>query len=202
MANIWEPAFPVQSNRVLELNRGNPVNWRYRLGKGEPVDAFIEIRNTYGQLLATWSADSIEGSTATFVQTADDGDAIPAGSSWQLFCDVGGESRVLAQGSVVRAEAPFPDAPAKSSEYDGVRYQYSFGTPGLLYDPAWRILTGQPRVYDNSGRSLPNAVAAGSPVGGDLSLFGSCAMLYFAPLNTDAVRLTYNTIRNHDNSNG
>lgn len=201
MSNVWKPTFPVESNRVLELNRSNPVGWQYKLAKGEPSDAFLEIRNSYGQLLDTWAGE-VDGQIVSFDQEPDATDTIPRGSSWQLFCEIDGVTRVMAQGLVVRHEAPFPDAPPQSSEYDGVRYQYAFGTPGLLRDPAWRILNGAPTVYDNSLRQLPNGVAAGSLLGGSLSVFGSAAMLWFAPLQTDAVRLTYNTIRNFDNSNG
>lgn len=199
--SVWQPTVGVENNRVLSLSRGNPAGWKYKLDKGAPNDGYIEIRNSYGQLLATWQGE-VDGQTILFEEEAASADAIPAGSSWQLFCDIDDVIRVLAQGIVVRPEAPFPDAPPKSSEFDGVRYQYSFGTPGRLTDPAWRILSGAPTVYDNSFRSLPNGVAAGSLFGGTLSLFGSAAMLWFAPLRTDAVRLTYNTVRNFENSNG
>ena len=205
MTNIWKPTTPVESNRVLDLNRGNHVLWTYTLAGKKTFPAgtgsTLVISNSYGQALATWEGEVV-GGTITFDQEASDAEDIVRGSTWQLFAEIDGANRLLAQGLVIRTEAPYPDAPPKSSEYDGARYQYSFGTPGLLRDPAWRILAGAPRVYDNSGRSLPNAVSAGSLLGGDLAIFGTCGMLWYAPLRTDAVRLTYNTIRNIDNSNG
>lgn len=202
MSNSWQQRFNVESNRVLELQRGNQATWDYRL----PADVnsaygYINLYNSYGQRIGSWEG-LVSGGVITFDQSPDVSDSIPAGTSWQLFADVDGATRLLAQGTVVRSEAPYPDAPPQSSEYDGVRYQYQFATPGLLYDPAWRIMYGQPRIYDNSARSLPNAVTAGSIAGGDLVAYGKCAMLYYAPLKTDAVRLTYNTIRNNANSNG
>lgn len=205
MGNIFKPVLAVDNNRVIDLNRGNRAAWRYMLSGSQSfpagATAQIVLANTYGQTVGTWDG-VVSGGTITFDEPADVADGINRGASWQLFVTSSGLTRLVAQGTVIRTEAPYPDAPPQSSEYDGVRYQYSFGTPGFLYDPAWRILKGQPRVYDNSGRGLPNSVAAGSPSGGDFSLFGSCAMLYFAPLRTDAVRLTYNTIRSGSNSNG
>lgn len=202
---VWLPHTAVDNNRVIDLNRGNRAGWVYKLdgAKTFPLGstAQIVLSNTYGQTVGTWTG-VVSGGEIAFDEESSVADEIQAGTAWQLFVTSSGVTRLLAQGMVIRSEAPYPDAPPNSSEYDGVRYQYSFGTPGFLYDPAWRILTGKPRVYDNSARMLPNAVAAGSPAGGDLSLFGSCAMLWFAPLRTDAVRLTYNTIRNGDNSNG
>lgn len=203
--NTWLPHTPVENNRVLDLQRGNQATWQYSLPTNRTFPAgttsYLQLSNTYGQLVATWDG-VVSGGTITFDEIPTVADGIPAGTTWQLFAEIDGVVRLLSQGTVVRTEAPYPDAPPKSTAYDGVRYQYSFGTPGLLKDPAWRILKGQPRVYDNSGRSLPNACASGSITGGDLSVFGSSAMLYYAPLRTDAVRLTYNTIRNNANSNG
>lgn len=205
MSNIWKPVSPVESNRVLELQRGNRATFEYRLGGSKQfslnASSELVLSNSYGQTLATWTG-SVSGGSIFFDQDAEFAAGIPHGATWQLFVSENGLTRLQAQGLVVRNEAPYPDAPPQSSEYDGVRYQYSFGTPGLLTDPAWRIMWGQPRVYDNSGRSLPNAVAAGSLAGGSLELFGKASMLWFAPLRTDAVRLTYNTIRNQANSNG
>lgn len=205
MSNIWVPSTPVESNRALELNRGNQATWKYTLASKKQfpdgTSAHLSLFNTYGQSVGTWEGE-VDGGTITFDADASTADAIERGTAWQLFAEIDGTTRLLAQGTVIRTEAPFPDAPPKSSEYDGVRYQYSFGTPGLLRDPAWRIMFGAPRVYDNSARQLPNAVSAGSLIGGDLTIFGQAAMLWYAPLRTDAVRLTYNTIRNIDNSNG
>lgn len=202
---IWQPTQPVENNRTLALNRGNPATWGYTLGQGQQFPASttanLTLTNSYGQTIGTWEGYTTEGAII-FDETSAVADAIPAGTAWQLYIDTDGISRLHAQGTVIRSEAPYPDAPPQSSEYDGVRYQYAFGTPGFLYDPAWRILVGQPRVYNNSARSLPNACASGSLTGGDFVLFGKSAMLYFAPLQTDAVRLTYNTIRNNANSNG
>lgn len=203
--NIWRPTQSVENNRVLDLNRGNPFSWKYTIGKSNvfPDSGVIKIWNTYGQLLATWDGEvDIDGKSLLFEETVSAADGIPAGSAWQLFAEIDGATRLLAQGNVTRSEAPFPDAPAQSSEFDGVRYQYSFGTPGLLSDPSWRILDGNPRVYDNSIRNLPNAVAAGSLLAGDFAIFDDVAMLWFAPLRTDSVRLTYNTIRSRFDSDG
>lgn len=205
MTNIWRPTQSVENNRVLDLNRGNPFSWKYTIGRSNvfPDSGTIKLWNTYGQLLGTWDGEvDIDGRTLLFDEPVSVTDAIPAGSSWQLFAEIDGATRLLAQGVVTRSEAPFPDAPAQSSEFDGVRYQYSFGTPGLLYDPSWRILDGHPRVYDNSARNLPNAVAAGSLLAGDFAVFDDVAMLWYAPLRTDSVRLTYNTIRSRFDSDG
>lgn len=205
MTNIWKPATQVESNRVLDLNRFNPAVWQYKLAGNKTFEdgasAYLQIFNSYGQILATWDGN-VDGGTITFDESNAKADLIPRGSSWQLFADVDGQSRLVAQGIVTRTEAPFPDQPPKSSEFDGVRYLYSFGTPGLLRDPAWRILDGNPRVYDNSIRSLPNAVAAGSLLAGDFAVFDDVAMLYFAPLKTDAVRMSYNTVRSRFDSDG
>lgn len=198
---IWTPEVRVESNRVLELNRSNPAVWTYTLPGNRQFPtgtvAALTLKNTFGQVVGTW-VGTVAGGSVAFDQSGQQAlvDAIPRGTSWTLIASYGGTSpRMLAQGTVVRNEAPFPDAPPQSSLFNGVQYQYSFGTPGFVFDPSWRILNGSPTVYDNSGASLPNAVAAGTLLTG-LVPWDDVAMLWFAPLNTDSVRLTYNTIRN------
>src|SRR4029079_14673409 len=133
----------------------------------------------------------VTGGTISFIERVEKASAVPRGTSWILIAILAAVTpRRLAQGSVTRIEAPFPDAPPKSSEFDGVAYSYAFATTGFVVDPAWRIMNGHPRVYA-PGSGKPNCVAAGSLLGGDLTIFDDVAMLWFAPLRTDAVRLTY-----------
>ncbi|QSM01084.1 hypothetical protein SEA_NANOSMITE_39 [Mycobacterium phage Nanosmite] len=198
----FKPLVPVRSNRPLELQRGNPLRYRYTLpGNREfPVGttALLTVANTYGQTVGAYTG-VVLGKDINFTEAAAISDALRRTDSWQLFVTYPSETMptLLEQGQVIRIEAPFPDAPPQSSEFDGVSYQYSFGTPGRLYDPAWRVLAGSPFVHDNSARSLPNAVAAGTLID-DLTLWPKVAMLWFAPLQTDAVRLTYNIVREND----
>lgn len=192
----WRPEFPVRSNRVMELNRFNPAKWSLTLpaNYAEVSSPTIVFRNSYGQTLATWEGD-VDGRVLTF-DIEDDVDLIPRGAGWQLFADIDGTERLLVQGTVVRNEQPFPDAPVASPEWDAKMFSYSFGTPGRLYDPAWRILVGRPTVYDNSGEDLPNAVAAGTLF--TLELWPQAVMMWFAPTQTDSVRFTYNVVRHGD----
>lgn len=196
---IWKPQIRVKSNAVLELNRGNPVVYTYTL-PGQQVfpegaTPLLTLFNTYGQTLDSW-AGTVAGGVATFSASASSANAIPTVTSWVLTAVMGSHGpQILTQGTVLRNEAPFPDAPGASGVFDGVRYGYNFGTPGLLVDPSWRRLNGNPRVYDNSSLSLPNAVAAGSINGGDLAVYDDVGMLYYAPLSDDAVRLTYNVVK-------
>ncbi|APQ42144.1 minor tail protein [Mycobacterium phage MrMagoo] len=202
----FKPLVPVRSNRPLELQRGNPLRYRYTLAGNREfplgTTALLTVANTYGQTVGAY-VGVVGGKYIDFAEAADISDTLARTDSWQLFVTYPSETMptLLEQGQVIRIEAPYPDAPPQSSEFDGVAYEYHFGTPGLLTDPAWRIMNGHPRVYDNSLRSLPNAVAAGTLLTG-LTPWDDVAMLWFAPLQTDAVRLTYNTIRAHDNSNG
>lgn len=194
---IWQPEVPVERNRVLELNRGNPAVWTYTLSSNQQfpagTTAVLELKNTYGQAVGVW-VGTVTGGIIRFDQLASIADAIPRGTSWTLTASYGGTApRQLAQGTVIRSEAPFPDAPANSTLFDAVQYSYSFGTPGFVVDTSWRILNGKPRVYDNSAAALPNAVAAGTLLTG--VPWDDVFMMFFAPVKTDAVRFTYNVIR-------
>jgi hypothetical protein len=200
MANTFRPDFPVRSNQVLTLQRGNGFQYTYKLRGGKPfpfgTDAYLTFRNTYGQIIDAWQADTATGALKWAVENSRS-DAIPDGSSWTLMIDLndGENPHLFEQGSVVRDEPRFPSAPGVDMTFNGVRYGYSFGTPGFVSDPSWRVLNGNPRVYSNTSVGLPNAVAAGSLAGGDLTFFDDVAMLYYAPLNGDSVRLTYNVVQ-------
>ncbi|WP_141564279.1 LtfC-like domain-containing protein [Mycolicibacterium palauense] len=195
---VWRPQVRVESNRSLELSRGNPLRYVYSLGRGKTfpysTTAYLTVSNSYGQTLGVFSG-VVNGGEISFYEPAEVTDKLPRGATWTLSTEYGGEVTLRVQGIVIRNEAPFPDAPANSTEFEGVQYRYSFANVGPVHDPAWRIMDGTPTVYDNSGRSLPNGVAAGA-------FYKDVAMLYFAPLKSDAVRLTYNTIRGGANSNG
>lgn len=198
---IWKPSNRVLSNQPLELNRDNPLHYEYTLpgGRQFPVGttAALTLKNTYGQTLGEYTG-TVVGGTVTFLESISIANALPRGTSWTLGIKApdDAEPHLELQGTVIRTEAPFPDAPAQSPEFEGVLYRYSFATPGFLVDPVWRVLNGNPRVYNNSGSSLPNAVAAGSLLGGDLTFYDDVAMLFYAPVKTDSIRFTYNTIRN------
>lgn len=195
---VLKPNYPVKSNCPLEFNRDNPFEWTYSQGKAFPfgTDAFLTFKNSYGQTLDSWESDIVDGDLHFFAEAAP-ANLIPSGTAWTLTVDLndGNSPRLFAQGNVYRAEAPFPNAASATPTVQPVQYSYSFGTPGFVYDPAWRIMSGHPQVYDNSSLTLPNGVAAGSLLGGDLSVFDQVSMLYYAPLNTDSVRLTYNVVK-------
>lgn len=187
---------------TITLSRGDFPSYSYALDRQERTlfpegsIATLEFRNSYDQVLDAWIG-YVESGTVTFDPTISSADALPRGTAWTLSIeDDYGRPRQRRWGLIIRSEPTYPDAPPQSSEFDGVVYKYSFGTPGYVYDPAWRILHGRPRVWDNSLRELPNGVAAGGV------LFADAFMMYFAPLRTDTVRLTYNTIRPTDNSDG
>lgn len=197
---IWKPATQPEFS-TLTLSRGDFPIWGYTL-QGKEISTFptgsygwVEFRNSYDQVIDTWYG-FVDSGVLT-LEPSEEYESIPRGATWTLTVeDSQGRPRQLKWGLVTRNEPLYPDAPPQSSEFDGVQYGYSWGTPGRVHDPAWRILKGHPTVHDNSARSLPNGVSAGGV------LFDQVAMLYYAPLRTDSVRLTYNTIRPTNNSNG
>lgn len=197
--NNWAPLYPVKSDGTLKLQRGNPFQYTWAPGVGRALpdgsSGSLVLQNSYGQTLATWSG-TLSAGTLQFSQPSSDADPVPNGTAWTLMIDYNDSQgpRVKEQGTILRQEQPFPNAPALNPALQAVSYSYSFGTTGFVTDPAWRLMNGHPTVYDNSGRGYPNAVAAGSLVGGDLAVFDDVCMLYYAPLNTDAVRLTYTTV--------
>jgi hypothetical protein len=204
---IWRPQTQTKQ-ATLVLARGDTPTWTYQLNRNEKTfipdlsSATLEFRNAFDQVIGTWYGTVLDG-VVTPDADSTDADAIPRGSTFTLTVDdVSGSPRQLLWGSVVRAQARYPEHPDNSPVFDTVQYSYSFGTPGFVVDPAWRIMNGHPRVYDNSGSDLPNAVAAGSLLAGDLTLFDDVSMLYYAPLKTDSARLTFNIVQGAGTAGG
>lgn len=207
---IWTPSNPVLSNLVLELNRGNPCNYLYTLPGNQQfptgTTSLLTLKDTSGNILGQWEG-TISGGTINIVEPHAVTDLIPAGTSWTLATNTTppGEPTLLAQGTVVRNEAPFPTQSPQNNLFNGVDYSYTFATAGMLSDPTWTILSGTPVVYNNSSLQLPNAVAAGAltavlldgtTVGLNEALpWETASMLYYAPLPTDAVSLSYNVVK-------
>lgn len=198
---IWRPDTD-RKMVVLDIATGDTPTWSYKLA-GHEIAVFpdssvavMEFKNSFGQTVGSWTGSVVLGVVTFPGLTAADGDALTRGTTFTLtITDVDGRSRQPLWGSVTRNEARYPDNPDNSTAFDGVVYDYAFNDAGFLVDPAFTIMNGHPRIYDNSLLSLPNAVAAGSLAGGDLTVFDDVAMLYYAPVKGDAVRLTYNTIR-------
>lgn len=196
----FQPGYKTRSHRTLVVSRGNAFDYTYRLPRTKRFPeytnhAVLEFHNTYGQLLDVFFG-SVSENEIRFLEDPSRTDLLERTTSWRLIVEIEGYPRVLEQGIVVRDEAPWPDMPPTSNRFDGVRYQYSFDTPGRLVDPSWHVLHGRPTVWDNSSRDLPNAVAAGGGWAEDV------AIRWFAPLTSDPVRMTYNTIRPRNNANG
>lgn len=195
---LWQPETQSKFSTIT-LSRGDTPTWTYTLDRKEKRlfpdggEAVIEFRNTFGQVFDTWLGEIADGK-AIFPDV--EGDSLVRGLTYTLTLeDEEGRPRQVRWGNLVRNEARWPDHPDSAQEPGVVAYSYSFGTPGFVVDPAWRIINGHPRVYDNSGDDLPNAVAAGSLLGGDWTVFDDVAMQYYAPLKTDAVRLTYQVVK-------
>lgn len=205
---IWAQNVPVLSNRVLELQRGNAAQYTYTLPNGTfptGTTSALAVFDTSGNVIGAW-AGTVSGATISFVQPSSVTDKIPAGSSWTLTVTYpsAANATMLVQGTVVRNEAPFPGQ-SPTNILEAVDYSYTFATPGILSDAAWNILTGQPVVYNNSSVNLPNAVAAGAPsvefldtgsvsVLTDSSPWSQASMLYYAPLPSDPVSMSYNVV--------
>lgn len=211
MARLLTSLNSVDDRMAIDLTLNNRAGWVYTLDgfkKFRPgTTAQLKVYNAAGTVIDTWPATvSANLRSITIDQDADDADAIPAGTWWRLYVNEPGDyyvitqRRVVAQGQFTRSDPQYPNF--SEIALDAADYQYSFVTPGYLTDPSWRIIKGEPRIYDNSERNLPNGVAAGSRYGGDPVKYGTAAIMWYAPLNTDTVSLSYRTIRNFDNSNG
>ena len=186
---------------TITLERGSTPTWSYTLQGNEKTvflngkTGTLEFRNPFDQVVATVPVTVTLG-VVTLNWTGVNPDNIPRGTTFTLIVnDLNSKPRELLWGMVVRDEARYPAFPNNNTVFQAVQYSYSFGTPGFVVDPAWRIMNGHPTVYDNSAGSLPNAVAAGSLLSGALAVYDDVAMLYYAPLNGDAVRLTYSLVK-------
>lgn len=217
------PRYPVKSNRALSFTKGNPFDWVYDPGPyfaaqfattANGMSAYLTFTNSYGQNIAVFEADygpdpGYPYGVFAFFEGYPVTDPIPAGTAWTMTIDLndGNTPRVFLQGNVIRVEAPTPSAPSISSTYDGLNYNYTFATAGTMDDPSFMYLSGVPVVYDNSALGLPNAVAAGSPSAmildgvmtileeGGSSPWSQASMLYYAPMATDNVSLTYQVVK-------
>lgn len=191
---IWKPEIPVKSFMPLELNRGNPVRYIYQLPGNQafPVDAVVvlTLSDSAGVVLDAWTA-TVTGGKALFSETIATGASIPVGSEWAITATMGAaEPQLLMQGNVIRVEPPVILASIDPNAQ--LSFPYTFGTPGLLIDPVWNVLAGNPQVYDNSGASLPNAIASGG------TGFPDVTMIHNVTLNSDAPRLAYEIVPSGD----
>lgn len=187
--DLWRPGLPRRMATIDLAQNDTPVytlnlNANTRALFPDGSTATIEFRNTYNQVVGTWLGWVHEGSV---VFDTDLDNTFPRGTTWDLVIeDINGLPRQLLWGTVTRSEPTYPDGPPASDEFDASLYRYAFDIPGRVYDPQWLIRNGRPTVWEND--SLPNSVGAGSG-------WADVAMLWYAPLKSDSVRLTYNVVK-------
>ena len=147
--------------------------------------------NTAGATLLTISG-TVTAAEVSFSATAAQVDTVPAGAKFEIFIDAAdGKSYQIRYGEVMRRESQFLNAPAPSNAAAALQYSDSFPTLGLK--SSWQQVTGTTVVFNNSGASLANAI--GSP--NQLTFASEAALRWFAPLNTDTVRVSVNLLNQH-----
>lgn len=157
------------------------------------AEARIVFYNTAGSVLAT-VAGIVTAEAISFTAAAAVIDAVPAGAKFEVILDLADTNSVqIRYGEVMRREAQFLTAPAATSQFAALRYADSFPTLGL--SSSWVTLAGSPKVWDNSGYSLPNAVGGPNIVGlVNTSNSSQAALRWFAPLNGDTVKVNFNLL--------
>lgn len=196
----WKPEIPVQSFMPLELNRGNPVRYIYELPARrvfpDAAVVVMTLSDAAGVPLDAWTA-TVTGGRALFSETVETGNAIPNGSAWTVTATMGAdEPQLLIQGIVNRVEAP--EFPPTINPDRALSFDFTFDTPGLFISPNWVILSGNPQIYDNSGSSLPNAMACGATLVDGTPTYVNVSMVFHQPLNSDSPRMTYEIVPHGD----
>lgn len=189
--DLWRPGLPRRMATIDLAQNDTPVytlnlNPNTKALFPDGSNATIDFRNTYNQVVGTWLG-WVDGGSVVFDTDLDN--TFPRGTTWDLIIeDINGLPRQLLWGTVTRSEPTYPDGPPASDEFDASLYRYAFDIPGRVVDPQWLIRNGRPTVWTNSG-GLPNSVGAGTG-------WADVAMLWYAPLKSDSVRLTYNVVKN------
>lgn len=146
--------------------------------------------NTAGAELLTVDG-TVTTDTVAFEATAAEVDLVPAGAKFEIFIDDDGKSYQIRYGEVMRREAQFLTAPAAASGYEALQFTDSFPTLGLK--SSWQQIAGSTVVFNNSGASLANGIGPGNA----LALASESAVRWFAPLNSDSVRVSVNLLNQH-----
>lgn len=161
-------------------------------GSAWPEDSTVTVVFTDtkgGELFTVESADvDVQPEGIWPEMDSDDGDLIPRGAHFEVFLTTGGKTHQLRYGQVIRREPEFFDSPGLASTFQALQYTDDFPTLGLR--SSWKAVRGRTKVYDNSGDSLPNGVAANQTL-----LFAQSAIRWFAPLNGDTAKVTVNMLK-------
>lgn len=143
--------------------------------------------DTAGTTLAT-----IDGTVAptgiTFTADPDVTDLIPAGANFEVFLTASGVTKQIRYGKVMRREASFFNSPAVTTTIQALQFTDTFPTLGLR--SSWKPVNGVTTVFDNSASSLPNAIGARF----ELLANQISAVRWFAPLNSNSVRIKVNLL--------
>lgn len=123
----------------------------------------------------------------------DEVEQVPNGALFYVYLDIGGGDAdgedMAFYGTVFRRQHVFPDNPAISSTTVVKIFEDSFQRPAGAVGGRWKILVGQPHIFDNTewfglGPDHPNTV------GPNYAFFSRYFMYYYAPFNDDSVELS------------
>jgi hypothetical protein len=118
---------------------------------------------------------------------------VPNGALFYTYLNWGGDDPdgedMLRYGSVFRRQHVFPDNPAITSTTVVKLFEDSFQRPAGAVGGRWKVLVGQPRIFDNTewfglGEDHPNTV------GPNYNFFSRYFMYFYAPFNDDSVELS------------
>jgi hypothetical protein len=156
-------------------------------GSSWPDDSYASavFTDSSGATIVSIDGD-VTAEAVTFEADPSDMDQVPAGANFAIVLDTPDGPVGIRHGKVIRKE-PFYTTLPSSVIRPPMQFADSFQRTAL--GRKWvGVGPGRTVIHNNSGLSLPNGI---SPY---ITFFQSAALRYYAPFNTDSVRVSVNVV--------
>lgn len=133
---------------------------------------------------------SLNGHYIEFEQPYSAVEEVPNGAGFYVYLkrpDPSTDEDMARYGTVFRRQLSFPDSPATLAVNQPRRYEDTFQRPAGAVGGRWKVLVGQPRIFDNAD-PIPNTV------GPNYAFYARYFMRYYVPFASDTVTLSISAI--------
>lgn len=189
------PAKLVARKTVTYIQEGSAYKdrWTLPFDPAPGTTARLIFLDSSGAQIGDEIDGTISGRYLSFRESYDVVEQVPNGALFYVYLDwAGGDpdgEDMYLYGTVFRRQHTFPDNPAISTSTVVKIFEDSFQRPAGAVGGRWKVLVGQPRIFDNTewfglGPDHPNTV------GPNYAFYSRYFMYYYAPFNDDSVELS------------
>ena len=186
----------VARRTVTTIQQGSVYKERWTLSDEQPPGTTarqVWFDSAAGEICEI--VGEVDGRVVTFQVPYADVDIVPNGAGFYTYIHLPDEpsedEHMIRWGTTFRRELVFPNSPSFSPSTVVRQFEDTFQRPAGAVGARWKVLVGQPRIFDNTPLFGPDG---DNTVGPNWNFFSRYMMRYYQPFNGDDIELSVSLI--------